>query len=104
MKALKPRRTRLLLKRTIIDKVGLIIVPKNSEEMKLCFAEVVAKGPDCFETEIGDIVQYGRYGGLIVNAKEAALYGIDINPEKEELIILNEEDVLCDVVESEEAA
>jgi co-chaperonin GroES (HSP10) len=81
--------------------VGLIIVPQGSEEMKLCFAEVVAVGPDCIETEVGDIVQFGRYGGMIVNAKEAALFGISIDPAKEELQIMREEDVLCDVVDAD---
>jgi hypothetical protein len=100
VKILRPQSKRLLLKRTLLRQIGSIIVPEKSEEMKFSFAEVMDSGPDCINGyKPGDVVYFGRYAAQIVNAKELAIYGIKINPAKVELLILNEEDVLCDMVD-----
>jgi co-chaperonin GroES (HSP10) len=106
MKVLKPQRKRLLLRRELVKQIGMIIIPDKTEEMKACFAEVIDQGIDCIDGHApGTIVYFGRYAPQILNSKELSIFGItSVDPDKEEYLILNEEDVLCTVEDEQEVA
>ncbi len=99
---LLPLGERVLLKRKIPEKFGLIILPKGSQETRATFGEVVAIGDSCELLKRGDIITFGRYAPSIIDTKEFELYKIDVKAEEgTEYLILNECDALCIVCNDE---
>jgi co-chaperonin GroES (HSP10) len=99
---LQPLGSRVIVKRRRIDKVGSLFVPKNSQEMKVCIAEVVTVGPACEVVKEGDMITFGRYAPMNVDTGELEYYGLNRpNDTDEEYLLLNEEDALCIIVREE---
>ena len=93
---LSPLGARIIVKRRKIDKVGSLFVPKNSQEMKVCIAEVLDVGPECNTLKQGDMVTFGRYAPLSIDTSDLEYYGLQRpNDADEEFLLLNEEDALC---------
>jgi co-chaperonin GroES (HSP10) len=99
MKYLQPLGRRALVKRELVKKVGLLYVPDNSEQMKVCMGEVVAIGPDCEVIKEGDLVTFGRYAPHFLDGKELELLGVSIDKDTTEMLLLNEDDALCIIAE-----
>lgn len=100
---LQPLGTRIIVKRRKIDKVGSLFVPKNSQEMKFCIAEVVDVGPGCDVVKAGDMITFGRYAPMNIDTSELEYYGLQRpNDADEEYLLLNEEDALCIIVREEQ--
>lgn len=102
---LVPLGERVLIKRKVPEKFGLIIIPKGSQETRATFGEVVAVGDACEKLREGDIITFGRYAPSIIDTKEFELYRINVAAEQGvEYLILNECDALCIVASEDEAA
>lgn len=98
---LVPLGTRVLIKRKNITKVGGILVPRGSQEAKVCIGEVVATGPDCDTLKEGQLLTFGRYAPMNIDYRELEFYGIEYRKDDDhEYLILNEEDALC-IIEKE---
>ena len=93
---LQPLYSRLLIKRTNIRKIGSIIVPQTSEEIKIGYGEVIAKGPDTEKVQVGDFILFGRYAAYQLNKNELSWMGVALDADENvEFLLCNEEDVLC---------
>lgn len=102
---LLPLGERVLVKRKVPEKFGLILIPKGSQETRATFGEVAAVGADCERLKEGDIITFGRYAPSIIDTKEFELYKIDVRAEEgSEYLILNECDALCIVCDDENQA
>jgi chaperonin GroES len=88
---MEPLFTRLIIKRTVLDKVGSIIIPNKSKEMELSEGIVVAIGSDCERVNVGDYVMFGRYAGCELERNNGTW------------VMLNEEDLLAKLKEDSNA-
>ena len=100
---LQPLATRVLVKRSVLGKIGSLFVPKGSQEMKFNLGEVFAVGPDCPAVAAGDMVTFGRYAPVNLDRSELELSGFDPIPQDEEWLLMNEEDVLCIILRDDTA-
>jgi len=93
--ALHPLFGRVLAKRKTITQVGAIILPKDSG--KVGVAEIISVGEECTTLRKGDMVTFGKYSPHFIDNRDLELYGLDMNPlgKDEELLIINEQDILC---------
>jgi len=87
----RPLFDRICIKQKKVDKIGKVFIPKTSEMMYSCEGEVLAIGPECEFTKVGDKVIWGRY------------VGAKIERNGEEYYLLREKD-LIGIIESKEAA
>jgi len=60
---LEPFGERIIVKKQIKEKVGLIHVPEARQKTSL-IGEVVAVGPDADWVKVGDTVLFGRHAGF----------------------------------------
>jgi len=90
---------RILVSRKNVEKVGSLYVPKTSKEAKVSIGEVVAVGDAVEAVEVGDLITFGRYAPHTVDPAEFELYGIKTKTEDCDLLLMNEEDALCIVME-----
>lgn len=60
-----PQAERVIVKETVVDKVGLIHIPETAKEseMKTNEGYVIAVGEDVTFCRPGDVILYGRYSG-----------------------------------------
>ncbi len=98
---LQPLGTRVLVRRSVLGKIGSLFVPKGSQEMKFNLGEVFAVGPDCTAVAAGDMVTFGRYAPVNMDRTELESAGLDPIPQDEEWLLMNEEDVLCIILKDE---
>jgi co-chaperonin GroES (HSP10) len=87
---------RVLATRYMDDKIGEIIVPEYSKKVSLR-GTVVAVGPECVLTGVGDDIIFGRYASFEMPTK----YYEDLR-DMPEFVIMNEEDILLRIQPSEE--
>lgn len=100
---LKPLGERVLIQRKAVDKFGSIYIPFNAKKVNI--GEVVAIGEDVQKLVVGDLITFGMYAPLILDASEMELYGVAVDTSKDhETLLLNESDALCVVMKSEEVA
>lgn len=100
---LKPLGQRVLIKRSIIGKLGNLYIPKNSEQMRACIGEVVDVGPSCEILKVGDMVTFGRYAPLLIDTSDLEYHGFISKKEQDvDYLLLNEEDLLCIIVREEQ--
>lgn len=90
---LKPYGARVLIRRKADEKLGEIYVPESAQGVSLR-GEVVAVGEDCVWLELGDDIFFGRYAPFILPTN----YYSDLK-DRGEILIMNEEDCLCKIVE-----
>jgi len=92
---LNPHAQRILVKRKMDEKMGEIYIPESSKKVSLR-GDVIAIGDDCEWIKEGDDIFFGRYApfelptGYYPDLKEIG-----------EILIMNEEDVLCKIVKKE---
>ena len=86
---LQPKGCRIIVKEKGMNDAGMIIIPKTAESVRPTEGLVIAVGKDVTETEVGEEVFYGKYSG------------VKIQRGTEEFWLMNEEDVLCGVTQSE---
>lgn len=99
---LQPLGTRVLIKRKSIRKVGSIVVPNSSRQMEVNLGEVVSVGDDCVFLQEGDLCTFGQYAPHKIDTREMEYYGLTWNNEQDtELLLMNEEDVLCVILKEE---
>jgi co-chaperonin GroES (HSP10) len=99
---LKPLGARIIVKRRRIDKVGMLYVRRDAQEMKFCLGEVVDVGPSCETLNAGDMITFGRYAPMNIDVSELEYYGLQKpNDADEEFLLLNEEDALCIIMREE---
>jgi hypothetical protein len=105
MKTFTPSGKRIFLRRPIIEKIGAIYIPTNSQEAKISIWEVISAG-DLARCTIGDLVSCGRYAPMIIQPSEVKLFGftIDLDFARYEYAVLNDEDVLGYWMEMKEVA
>lgn len=102
---LQPLGSRVLVKRKLLKMSGGIYIPHNSKEAKFPIGEVLEVGEDCYRVNKGDVVTFGKYASMVVDEGELELYGIDYQKNIDhELLIINEEDILCVVFEETQAS
>jgi len=89
---LKPLFSRIIVKRKEVEKVGSIIIPVNSQQMKATEGEVVAIGSEVDTVKVGEVVFFGKYSGA------------ELERNGEKYVLMNEEDVLCLVAKGVENA
>ena len=93
---LMPLFTRLLIKRQRIEKIGSIIIADTSQETKVGIGEVIAVGPDCEVSKVGDTVLFGRYSPYLLNQQEMKWANVSITEDKDvDYLLCNEEDLLA---------
>lgn len=97
---LKMRLTRVLVHRVLPTSRGLILLPDSSQEKKISIGKVLDVGPDCEATEVDQMVLFGRYAPHKLDSFELEAAGIFCG-ENEEYLILNEEDIMCEVTKEE---
>jgi len=83
---LEPVTTRIILKRKKIAKVGTIIVPGNTRELELHEGEILAVGPDCEHSKVGEVVAFGKYAA------------VNLERNGEMYILLNEDDITAKII------
>jgi hypothetical protein len=93
---LEPIIDRVLMRRKIVDKIGSIVVPRDSREVQIGVAEVISKGDACKIVEPGDVVLFGRYAAVAIDPVELGWYGIVI-PDTDNYVYLfcNEKDLIA---------
>lgn len=79
---MQPLMFRIVVKEFDYEKVGMIYIPDESKEKRVCEGWVIAKGPDVDLVSIGDRVSYGQYSGAILKRG------------KNKYLVMNEKDVL----------
>ena len=84
---IRPFGCRIIVKEKVLEKVGMIVMPKTEHSMKPTEGMVLAIGEDVTTVKPGDDVFYGRYSG------------IKIQRGGEEFYLMNDEDILCEVVQ-----
>lgn len=101
---LRPLGCRVVMERDSIRKIGRIIVADNSREMKVALGTVKSIGPDCELVKPGNKVMFGQYAPMQVDVNEFKYYGLPkVDVAKDgELLLLNEEDILCIIDEEGE--
>ena len=93
---LQPLGARIIVKRKKIGKIGSLYVPANSREAKFSLGEVAAAGPHCDMLKEGDMVTFGKYAPMNIDATELEYYGLNrLDDTEDEFLLLNEEDALC---------
>jgi len=91
---LNPHAQRILVKRKMDEKTGgEIYIPETSKKVSLR-GDVIAIGNDCEWIEVGDDIFFGRYAPFELPTH----YYQDLK-EQGEILIMNEEDVLCKVLD-----
>jgi co-chaperonin GroES (HSP10) len=77
----------LLAKQFDADKIGELFVPNEAKRVSLR-ATVVAVGPLCVDTKVGDRIIFGRY----------AKFDVPLRGKKwRDHFIMNEDDILCKI-------
>jgi co-chaperonin GroES (HSP10) len=88
--------SRVWVARKKVDKVGSIYVPAGSSETKGTIGEVRYAGPEASIVSEGDTVMWGKFAGVVIDAKDAERMGLNVNVSPDEdLLCMNEEDLLC---------
>ena len=93
---LEPHGQRILVKRKSDEKLGEIYVPETAKMVSLR-GEVIAVGSECGWISVGDDIFFGRYAPFELPTN----YYSDLK-DIGELLIMNEEDVLCKLRGKEE--
>ena len=93
---LEPHGQRILVKRKSDEKLGEIYVPETAKMVSLR-GEVIAVGEDCDWIKVGDDIFFGRYAPFELPTN----YYSDLK-NIGEVLIMNEEDVLCKLRDKEE--
>ncbi len=103
---LQPIGCRVLIRRREIRKVGSLYVLPQSQEMKSNIGEIISVGEDCEKLKVGDVVTFGKYAPMKLDSKEFEYYGIEYDQQNtdEEILLMNEEDVLCVVLKDKPEA
>ena len=81
---LEPLGERVIVKKEIQEKVGLIILPEDVKRQSLQ-GEVLHVGPDCHDVVIGDTILFGKYSG----------FDLPLNGRYKDCLLMNESDILC---------
>ena len=87
---LKPFGQRVLVKRHADDTIGPshIIVRAETEKKTSLEGHVIGVGPDCVWVKEGEHIIFGRYAPFELPVRDE---------EYKEILIMNEEDILCKV-------
>ena len=95
---LEPHGYRILAKRVSDEKLGEIFIPETTKKVSLR-GTVIAIGDLCEWINVGDDIFFGRYAPFELPTR----YYDDLRGnEFGEILIMNEEDVLCRIVKEEE--
>jgi len=89
---LNPHAQRILVKRKMDEKMGEIYIPESSKKVSLR-GDVIAIGDDCEWIKEGDDIFFGRYAPFELPTS----YYKDLK-DMGEILVMNEEDVLCRIV------
>jgi co-chaperonin GroES (HSP10) len=78
----------------------------QSQEMRANVGEVIAVGDKCEVLKVGDVVTFGKYAPMKLDIKELEYYGIECEQQNadDEILLMNEEDILCVVLKDEPEA
>ena len=91
---LEPLGQRILVERVSEDMVGIIHVPDAHKKVSLR-GRVLAVGSDCDWVEEGDEIFFGRYAPFSLPLEDVG------ENRPKELLIMNEEDVLCKIIKED---
>lgn len=90
---LRPLGRRILVRRKSDEKLGAVIIPETTKKVSLR-GEVVSTGEDCVWIVEGDDIFFGRYAPFELPVN---YYNDMRQMEEKELLIMNEEDVICKI-------
>jgi len=93
---LNPHAQRILVRRKMDEKMGEIFIPESSKRVSLR-GDVIAIGNGCEWIQEGDDIFFGRYAPFELPTQ----YYNDLKP-MGEILIMNEEDVLCRIMKEDE--
>lgn len=88
---LEPLGERIIVRRKVTEKVGLIIKPPSQEKTSLQ-GEVIAVGPDAGWVNVGDKILFWHHSGFVLPSE---LNGYD------NCLLMNNDDVLSKITENE---
>lgn len=80
---LQPLFSRIIVQRKEIEKIGSIIIPESTQQMKATEGTVIAVGNECDTVKAGDVVFFGKYSGA------------EIERDKVKYIVCNEDDIIA---------